>query len=276
VGKEATFKITQNSISRLLTFTDDSIFISSEELEYDSISEFPLSKILAVTCADGGIAFTLQEGELLAETNESLQIKKTFDTAIETTAWKQGKVSYKKKLLPQHDNDYEESVRNSRVQLQNILYHIKNSELTSLDLSFSAIHGSDLLQIFQFLSADTCVKHIDLSGYASYPNEIATLLNIVESSELIESLNLSYCGLQDDSSLAIGEFLKRNKSVTNLNLVFNQFSQEGLVNIFEGLKMNGYVKQFAISLPKVKIGKLRFWMERIYRNRERDILVKQT
>jgi len=152
---------------------------------------------------------------------------------------------------------------------------MKTGLTETLDLSWSAIYGSELNKIAGILSADTCIKTIDMSGYVERENDIWTILQIAKSSELIENINLSYCGLTDDFAPKIAEFLQENKSVTKLNLLLNGFSQEGIITILEGLKRNLTVKSISINVPTFKFAKLGYWLERVYLLRELEKIKKK-
>jgi len=214
------------------------------------------------------------EGDLFLETAEGPEIKKTFDAIFEISAWKAGKIQYRKKLTERQDPDIHKSLLEARLLSEKYIQLMKKGQIEVLDLSWSAMHANEIENIALILSADTCIKSIDMSGYVDKEDEISTILEVAKSSELMESINLSYCGLQDDFVPKIVDFLKVNKSVKKLNLLLNDFSQTGIMTILEGLKSNVTVKFLHISLPNFKLAKLGYWLERFYILRELEKIKK--
>jgi len=221
-----------------------------------------------VVAAEGGIEISLLDGDLFLETAEGQEIKKTFDAIFEISSWKAGKIQYRKKLQPKYDSEAQTTLLEARALTEKYLQLMKTGQTEVLDLSWSQIQGKDLEKLAAILSADTCIKTIDMSGFVDKLDEIWTILEIAKSSELIENINLSYCGLKDDFVPKIVEFLRGSKSVKKMNLVLNEFSHDGVLMIIDGLKSNTKVKSISLSVPNFKTAKLGYWMERVYISRE--------
>jgi len=266
VGKEATFGLNQPGITKELTINDDYIRLTNGDAGV--IAKWLLTEVVAVATAEGGIAISLDEGDLFLETSEGPEIKKTFDAIFEISAWKAGKIQYRKKIIDSHDPDRQTALLEARSLTEKSLQLMKMGQIEVLDLSWSAIQGNDIENIARILSADTCIKIIDLSGNVDKEVVISTLLEVAKSSELIEYINLSYCGLQDDFIPKIVDFLQVNKSVKKMNLLLNEFSQDGIMTILEALKTNITVKSISTNVPNFKLAKLGYWLERLYILRE--------
>jgi len=266
VGKEATFSLNLPGITKELTINDDSIRLKNGDSGV--IAKWPLTEIAAVAPAEGGIAISLVEGDLFLETAEGPEIKKTFDAIFEISAWKAGKIQYRKKLTERQDPDIHKSLLEARLLSEKYIQLMKKGQIEVLDLSWSAMHANEIENIALILSADTCIKIIDLSGNVDKEVVISTLLEVAKSSELIEYINLSYCGLQDDFIPKIVDFLQVNKSVKKMNLLLNEFSQDGIMTILEALKTNITVKSISTNVPNFKLAKLGYWLERLYILRE--------
>jgi len=168
-------------------------------------------------------------------------------------------------MLPVHDPEHENTIRESHTQMDQIYNKLKSKQIEYLDLSWSAIRGSELQRICTLLSMDECVRHINMSGYGYGTNEILNLLASIKNSKLVESLNLSYCGLDDQAAQFIGEFLQTNKSLKNLNLTLNPYTKIGFNSILTGLKANRHLKIIHLQIPNLDLlPELSYFNERQY------------
>jgi len=169
-----------------------------------------------------------------------------------------------------HDMFASVAMKEAPLQADRLTQMINEGHLEWLDISWSSIGGNDIKRIINALAADTCVRHIDMSGYSGPLKDLLSLLKIVTNSRIIQTLNLSYCSLGDDVAEVIAELLAQNNSVKAINIILNNFTSTGLQIIMNGLKVNSMVRAFSVSLPSAKLGKNPYWHERSYYLREAD------
>jgi len=236
------------------------------------IADWNINDIYALNPTDEGLAVQVKlDGDITSiyfETTEGTEIVATFLSGAYMLLFKNDRNPRKRKFLPIHDMFASVSQKEAPQQADKIVQTINEGYLEWLDLSWSLIRGNDLKRILAVLTADTCVRHVDLSGYSGGLNDILAVLDIVKRSNLISTINLSYCSLGDEVADKLADFFTENTSVKAVNLILNSFSPQGLTTIMNGLKLNTSVRAISISLPNIKISKNPFWLERSYTLRE--------
>jgi len=265
ISKEVIFSVIYKEDTYQLTVTEEQIRVKANDGTITN--SWPLSSLKIYTSYDNGINLLIEPGntDFFYKTSEGFEIHRCITTYIEMAVWKQDRTRQKKKMLPVHDPEHENTIRESHTQMDQIYNKLKSKQIEYLDLSWSAIRGSELQRICTLLSMDECVRHINMSGYGYGTNEILNLLASIKNSKLVESLNLSYCGLDDQAAQFIGEFLQTNKSLKNLNLTLNPYTKIGFNSILTGLKANRHLKIIHLQIPDLDLlPELSYFNERQY------------
>jgi len=103
-----------------------------------------------------------------------------------------------------------------------------------------------------------------MNGYGYGATELLKVISAIQNSSRVETLNLSYCGIDDEATKSIAQFVKVNKSVKKINLTLNPISRVGFGYIMEGLKQNSTVRFIDIQLSDLeKLKEFDYFFERL-------------
>ncbi|KAG2386939.1 hypothetical protein C9374_001974 [Naegleria lovaniensis] len=96
---------------------------------------------------------------------------------------------------------------------------------------------------------DPLLTIVDLSGQILSVNDIALLLDALMKNHYVQTVDLTHCGINDQSASFIGDFIGMNhQSVRNLYLDMNPFCGEESVNsILDGLEQNVYLLDLTVN-----------------------------
>jgi len=272
VGRESIFKVRQNEVVHDFVISDVGVRVREPGSFSAIIADWPLPDVYALNPTDEGLAVQIKiNGELTSvyfETSESNEMVTTFLSTVYMLMYKNEKNPRKRKFLPVHDMFHSVAQKDAPQQADRIVQMINEGYLEWLDLSWSSIRGNDLKKILAALVADTCVRHVDLSGYTGGINDIRAILDVIKRSNIVTTINLSYCSLGDEITDKLAEFFTENKSLKAINLILNGFGPQGINTILNGLKTNTSIRAVSVSLPNIKLSKNAFWLERSYYLRE--------
>jgi hypothetical protein len=269
ISKEVIYPVSTKENSFDLIISEEHIRIKDKE--GNILHSWPLPTLSRFVADEYGISLRIdsEPEELYYKSSESNEIHRCITSFIDIVVFKKDRSRQKKKLLPIHDPDHESTVREGRFLADQIINKLKAKQIEYLDLSWTAIRGSELQKICDLLGMDECVRNVNMSGYGYGTTEILQVLSSIKNSVIVDTLNLSYCGLDDQAALSIGEFLKTNKSVKTLNLTLNPYSKIGFSHILSGLKENNQVKIIHLQVPDLDLMEdLNYFFERQYRTKQ--------
>ena len=112
------------------------------------------------------------------------------------------------------------------------------ASLQTETVKVSSVKVDETLAVFlsNFLKTNTTVTNLTL--YKSLQGGVAALAECLKYNKSLTTLDLSYNEIDDDGAAALGECLKYNKSLTTLNLSDNEIGNDGAAALVECLKDN--------------------------------------
>jgi len=125
-----------------------------------------------------------------------------------------------------------------------ISYSLNNRHIDALLLQACSINDetikmlSTLLDPMKNTSFKLHVKKLNLSANKFTIEGLIPLTDALHNNDTLQTINLSYLGIEDEGAKAIAEALKVNKTLKTLNLKYNKISDEGAKAIAEALKVN--------------------------------------
>lgn len=129
---------------------------------------------------------------------------------------------------------------------------IRNTSLTSLDLSYNNITSSGSQTLSQFITTTPA----PLATLVLDHNPIATLEFLNSSvcrSMHITEFSAKYCGIDDRGVVKFGEALGESERLKTLDLTGNALSVDGLVSISKCLRVNKSLSRLLLSNNKISI-----------------------
>lgn len=164
--------------------------------------------------------------------------------ALIVGALKSNKMLKKIDLSVMHD-DSDFSEKTARA-LGNMLEH--NTTLKNLDISGHKKLGNAAERIAPGLNKNHTLHELDL-GYTSIKDDgLVKLLNAIESSKSLTSLNVKCCKISEQSTTEIAMLLENNAApLKYLDITSKDFSEEDHIKIFDSLKKNTYLTTLHIG-----------------------------
>eukprot|EP01022_Parablepharisma_sp_SALTPOND_P018230 TRINITY_DN2969_c0_g1_i2.p1 TRINITY_DN2969_c0_g1~~TRINITY_DN2969_c0_g1_i2.p1 ORF type:complete len:383 (-),score=19.68 TRINITY_DN2969_c0_g1_i2:830-1978(-) len=125
-----------------------------------------------------------------------------------------------------------------------------NTSITGIDLRSNSLTESHFNQITDILRIKKCLQYLNLSR-----NEISDiktakeLFAAIEASPFLTEVVLSGCGLVDAVVPDIISVLKKNNSITRMNLSFNRFSYQKLMQIAAAISFSYKMERLDLRKP---------------------------
>ncbi|XP_078616306.1 uncharacterized protein LOC144884720 [Branchiostoma floridae x Branchiostoma japonicum] len=125
------------------------------------------------------------------------------------------------------------------VELTRAFPHVRNLKVLKLTGNKVTPPGTkhllDELSSLQHLEK-TDFRVLNLSGVHVSPEDATKMCHVFRSMRSLTSMDLSACGLEDDSTLTIVETLRKLSHVRNINIAGNQITDKGMSAIFRQLR----------------------------------------
>ncbi|XP_066025377.1 NLR family CARD domain-containing protein 3-like isoform X3 [Pocillopora verrucosa] len=125
------------------------------------------------------------------------------------------------------------------------------ASLQTETVKVSSVKVDETLAVFlsNFLKTNTTVTNLTL--YKSLQGGVAALAECLKYNKSLTTLDLSYNEIDDDGAAALGECLKYNKSLTTLHLSDNEIGNDGAAALGECLKSNKSLTTLDLSFNKI-------------------------
>ncbi|KAF0984573.1 hypothetical protein FDP41_000472 [Naegleria fowleri] len=95
---------------------------------------------------------------------------------------------------------------------------------------------------------DPLLTTVDLSGQILSVNDVALLLDALLKNHFVQTLDLTQCGINDQSASFIGDFIGMNhQSIRNIYLDGNPFCDDGVNSLLDGLEQNVYITDMTVN-----------------------------
>ena len=122
---------------------------------------------------------------------------------------------------------------------------MRKQSLEILNLQNRKVAGDNLAHLLDCLKENSSIRKLNISKNA-FPalseNFSEALKEFVEQNKRVEELRVQSCGIEEKKKKIILNSLKKNKTLTILNLEFSEFSEECAHTLVEAMrkqKFNG-------------------------------------
>ena len=132
---------------------------------------------------------------------------------------------------------------------KNIFQSLKNfDKITSLSISlFQKIKNFE--NLFEFLKKTKKLEHLLVRFDGSF-EALKNVFNCLKFNNSIKNLDLAYNRIRYDACKIIGQMIKENKSVINLNLNGNDIN-DGLIFLVDALEKDETIEELSLSHNKI-------------------------
>lgn len=157
---------------------------------------------------------------------------------------------------------------------------LKAKKLSELNLAHNKFSEQGLIDyLFNSLAQSKSLELLDLSNNYISPQAVKALTSSLiagRNKTCLKILNLARCQLNDECCIYLGQLLKANLKIKDLNISENKISSKGLYYISEGIKHNSHIESVNFEF-NTKIGDIGifYYTQALKFNRSiKDFLVK--
>jgi hypothetical protein len=126
----------------------------------------------------------------------------------------------------------------------------RNTTVTNLVLRHSELSCENIQQLKSMLRQNTVLESLDLAADFIGSAGLAEIAPVLYRNKLIKVLDLTNNGLHDiESSNALRELIRRNKTITSLCIALNAFGRNAVAvrSIAEGVRSNTTLQQLDLG-----------------------------
>ncbi|WP_342226254.1 hypothetical protein [Rickettsia endosymbiont of Urophora cardui] len=129
-----------------------------------------------------------------------------------------------------------------------------NTTINHIDLAYTNIAPASMRLIIQHIICNNnMIKHLNLSGNYIRPGELLNLLAALKKNQSLTHLDLSRCGLDDEGAAELSEFIQDHTSLTSINIDGNIIISYGLEELTIAIESNRLIRSIVIDLSSHKI-----------------------